>query len=771
MDTLLQIGLSNAVVASLLAVLALVVGAVCRRPAVVHGLWLLVLLKLVTPPLVHVPVPWPVPADLAPSAASPDAGPTKPAADSPATVEEPDPEPFPPPGEGTEGPLPEVRVSVEPPEAEAPEPAAAPSSFARTEVLALIWVLGSAGWFLLAGWRVARFQRLLRHARPAPPPLRHRVARLARRLGLAECPGVWLVPGRVAPMLWAVGGPPRLLVPADLLRQVGPEQQDTLLLHELAHLRRHDHWVRALEFLALGLYWWHPAAWLARRQLREVEEQCCDAWVVSLLPGAGRSYALALVETLDFLSDARPAAPLLASGIGQVSDLKRRLTMIMRGTTPRSLGWGSTLALFGLGALLLPALPTWALGDDKKEDEKREIRVRLVAEDDLDLGPAFFFVNSLDVGTIDAPEDVKKIQAEVEKLRAELQKKMAELRAAQAKLKDEAKAKMKGKVEEKKGKEVHIEIGSDGGKKERVIRIEIAGGNLSDDQLKDLIKNLEKAIPGAGRVIVSPDGDKPKEKQPTPPMPPGAPGPKPGAPGGPGGLGAGFGGGAGGFPGAGGRGMGGADPRIEKLEKRLDELMKELESLRKELKTPRREERRPGAGADLPGQAGADEARIAAAQKALAERLDALKAFQAKAVDFEKMAATRDAAAAEALAKVGKYQEQLKAAEARMQGAKATLDKVKAEKDRVEKLFQDGSVGKGDLDKAHAEYVHALEQVKVLTAEGQRTKKELADFNGRATAARDAVRDMNKAKQDAEREIARLKKQLEELEARLKEGR
>jgi beta-lactamase regulating signal transducer with metallopeptidase domain len=675
------------------------------------------------------------------------------------------PERFPPPEDAAEGPLPEVRVSIEAPEAEAPAPAANPPAFARVDALALVWVLGSAGWFFLAARRVARFQGMLRHARPAPPPLRHRVGRLARRLGLAECPGVWLVPGRVAPMLWAVGGPPRLLVPAELLRQVGPEQQDTLLLHELAHLRRHDHWVRALEFLALGLYWWHPAAWLARRQLREVEEQCCDAWVVSLLPGAGRAYALALVETLDFLSDARPAAPLLASGIGQVSDLKRRLTMIMRGTTPRSLGWGSTLALFGLGALLLPALPTWALGDDKKEDEKREIRV--------DLGSDFFFVNFLDAGAIDAPEDVKKIQAEVEKLRAELQKKMAELRAAQAKAKDEAKAKVKGKIEEKKGKEIHIEIGSDGGKKERVIRIEITGGNLSDDQLKELIRGLEKAIPGAGRVIVSPDGDKPKEK-PVPPKPPGVPGgpgPKPGAPGAGGFPGApgGFGGGAGaGFP---GRPMGGADPRIEKLEKRLDELMKELESLRKELKTPRREERRPGAGADLPGQAGADEARIAAAQKVLAERLDALKAVQAKAVDFEKMAATRDAAAAEALAKVSKYHDQLKAAEARMQEAKATLDKVKAEKDRVEKLFQEGSVGKAELDKAHADYVHALEQVKVLTTEGQRTKKELADFNGRATAARDAVRDMNKAKQDTEREIARLKKQLEELEARLNEGK
>src|SRR5438270_282872 len=38
-------------------------GSVCRRPAVRHGLWLLVLLKLVTPPLYGIPVPLPAAAD------------------------------------------------------------------------------------------------------------------------------------------------------------------------------------------------------------------------------------------------------------------------------------------------------------------------------------------------------------------------------------------------------------------------------------------------------------------------------------------------------------------------------------------------------------------------------------------------------------------------------------------------------------------------------------------------------------------------------------
>src|SRR3954469_14172856 len=59
MDTLLYAGLGNAVAATALALVVAAVAHFCRRPALVHSLWLLVLLKLLTPPLLPVPLPWP----------------------------------------------------------------------------------------------------------------------------------------------------------------------------------------------------------------------------------------------------------------------------------------------------------------------------------------------------------------------------------------------------------------------------------------------------------------------------------------------------------------------------------------------------------------------------------------------------------------------------------------------------------------------------------------------------------------------------------------
>src|SRR5713226_4948593 len=59
MDMLLHVGLANAVLATGLALVAWAAGRLARRPFLAHALWLLVLLKLITPPLMTVPISWP----------------------------------------------------------------------------------------------------------------------------------------------------------------------------------------------------------------------------------------------------------------------------------------------------------------------------------------------------------------------------------------------------------------------------------------------------------------------------------------------------------------------------------------------------------------------------------------------------------------------------------------------------------------------------------------------------------------------------------------
>ena len=176
-------------------------------------------------------------------------------------------------------------------------------------------------------------------------------------MGLRRCPRVWLVPGSIAPLVWAPRFRAHLFFPVRLLARLNDEGRLTLLAHELAHVRRRDHWVRWLEVVTLGLYWWLPVVWWARRHLQAAEEECCDAWVVGELPAAARSYAHAILETVDFLSEEQPALPPVASGMAQVHAIKQRLLTILRGSTPRGLSPPGRLGILTLALALLPWFP------------------------------------------------------------------------------------------------------------------------------------------------------------------------------------------------------------------------------------------------------------------------------------------------------------------------------------------------------------------------------------------------------------------------------
>src|SRR5437868_6658575 len=93
MMTFLHVALANLAVATLLAVLAVLAGRFSRRPALVHSLWLLVLLKMITPPLVPLRIiPWPE---------QPAVEESEPVADRPPEAES--PTPTPPSYSGTAG--------------------------------------------------------------------------------------------------------------------------------------------------------------------------------------------------------------------------------------------------------------------------------------------------------------------------------------------------------------------------------------------------------------------------------------------------------------------------------------------------------------------------------------------------------------------------------------------------------------------------------------------------------------------------------------------
>jgi beta-lactamase regulating signal transducer with metallopeptidase domain len=410
----LTLGLANAAAATLLALFVTGAGRILlRRPAVLHCLWLLVLLKLVTPPLFEVPVPGQrflrsMPDGQDRGLVTTDAGDQDVATAEWAEEEDPTA-------------VDAETVSATGSVSEEPGFAAIAPRWPNAVVwLAGLWLAGTAATLLLAGVRIIRFGLVLRAASPVDEQVSEEVEELAARLDLQRAPTAWWIDANMTPMLWAVGCRPRLIIPRDLWKSLDSRQRSMLLLHELAHLRRGDHVVRLLELLVTALYWWLPVVWWGRRALRNAEEQCCDAWVVWAFPDETRAYAETLLETVDFLNPSRSPEPLLASGFGGAQHLRRRLTMIMLGTTPRRLGWPGGLGAFALSALLLPLTPSWAQKPGETQKETQSVVV-VEVKDDQAQKPAEGVKEEIDlILTADGTQD--KIKADSIKKASEILK-------------------------------------------------------------------------------------------------------------------------------------------------------------------------------------------------------------------------------------------------------------------------------------------------------------------------------------------------------------
>lgn len=354
MNAVAELMLQNTVVAALFALLVAVGSRLWRHPAVSHFLWLLVLVKLLSPPLVAIPI-------RPPGAANPARPALTPVEEAASLVVV---------SAGERG---EATWAGRP----AGEEAAGrqPKAAVLSAVPGLAWCLGaslagSVAYFLVLGLRVRRFAGLLGRARTAPPSIAARAARLCKSMGLSRHPEIRYVPGRIPPTVWGWGAGTRILLPAALFERLDAPAQDALLVHELAHVRRWDHWVRLVEILVTGLYWWNPVVWLARKELREAEEECCDRYVLRAFPGASRTYAGVLVDTVDFLCGARFVLPPVASAAGPTRYLKRRIEMVMCANDLRSWSWMSRLLVGTAALLLLPLGASWA--DDAKQEQTKQ---------------------------------------------------------------------------------------------------------------------------------------------------------------------------------------------------------------------------------------------------------------------------------------------------------------------------------------------------------------------------------------------------------------
>jgi len=447
----------NSILAAALAVAAMASRSL-RRPALTHALWLIVLARLVTPPVWTIALPnWPAAAETSATRPAQHEDMPTPTLDDPpvpeiGTILEFNDEIFPPVGGSVDPRIPQ---------------------FSLIDAAAAAWLFASIGLLVLTARRIGRLRSALRVAVPVDLANRRLVAGLSRRMGLRRVPDVWVVPARVPPCVHAFWSRPTILVPAGWLESLPPRSRAAVLVHELAHIRRGDHWVRRFELAVTAVLWWHPLVWLARRELRAAEELCCDQWVLATLPAARRAYADALVDTADFLSPA-PALPPLACGLGHVRELKRRLHMILQSQPARRPGRAGALLALAFGALALP------VGLARSGDEGRTDGALISPIGDEDDAPAS-----------DTPRRQAERESQLLRERAAQEVERAREQATRAERRARDEMEMAAQVAEKSRRSI------EGGGREMAVdrlRDELAQARRQAEEARRRIERLEQTI-------------------------------------------------------------------------------------------------------------------------------------------------------------------------------------------------------------------------------------------------------------------------------------
>ena len=178
------------------------------------------------------------------------------------------------------------------------------------------------------------------------PSFQQRMETLAYRLGIHSAIRLFQT-ARINTPLVIGWFRPVILVPLGMAAGLPPAQVDAILLHELAHIRRHDYLVNTLQVLVESLLFYHPAVWWLSRRIRMEREYCCDD-VAAAVCGS----SLDLVKALAALETARLHTPLAlgANGSGKEKTTMTRVRRLLEGTPDSAAGSG---AMMGFLAILL----------------------------------------------------------------------------------------------------------------------------------------------------------------------------------------------------------------------------------------------------------------------------------------------------------------------------------------------------------------------------------------------------------------------------------
>lgn len=233
----------------------------------------------------------------------------------------------------------------------------------RYAIIVGVWMLGAMTLFGVAIMRELRFRRLLaRLPRNMDRRLTVLVHDTAHSLRLPRVPRILITEASTVPAVTGLFSPV-LLMPRDWESQLDSTELDSILRHELLHLKHHDLWWNWCATLVHALHWFNPVVWFAVARCQEDRELRCDERALAIAEPSQRiAYGRVLLRLQEHFI-APPAIAGIAPCVRNHPPLRQRILMITQPASHRP--WFHALCSLALGTLVIVSF-----GSARAQEEK-----------------------------------------------------------------------------------------------------------------------------------------------------------------------------------------------------------------------------------------------------------------------------------------------------------------------------------------------------------------------------------------------------------------
>lgn len=245
-----------------------------------------------------------------------------------------------------------------------------PSILYLEGAVTVLWLAGFGFMLTQLITRKRRQNALMSNSLLAGEGLTEFLANSCSHLGMFKAPEIRLSEEVYTPMVIGLFKP-AIIFPTKIKELYDKSDLKAMMLHELAHLKRHDMWAIWLYQIALLIFFFHPVVWLLGRELKKERELACDELVIGLSVITREEYANGYVTALKMSS----GIPLKTDSLAMAEPFeieKQRILLILRKPVGKANPW--LLALLFLVALIgLPTISSTAGNDYDLAEIQAEI--------------------------------------------------------------------------------------------------------------------------------------------------------------------------------------------------------------------------------------------------------------------------------------------------------------------------------------------------------------------------------------------------------------